>query len=239
MNKLKYRVNLSRVGLKMTKGILPSQIIILCLLTLAITIAAVPGYLSGKWTWKDQPQVTQIKEIASIRKTSLPLEGWKTLTQKEIVIGGNQWSMQIIEKPEQDPVTLLLMPQDYYKNHPQVEWVDIQGLEKWKTDSHTTLKFKTGEKENNEVTAHFFKGWNNQTFAVVQWYAWPNGGNFAPAQWFWVDQKAQLKRQRVPWVGVSVKIPIEPLSELKDVEPLAKSLAQTIQATLDKNIFQR
>ena len=54
-----------------------------------------------------------------------------------------------------------------------------------------------------------------------------------------MDQQAQLKRQRVPWVAVSVKIPIEPLSELKDAEPLAKSLAQTIQATLDKNIFQR
>jgi cyanoexosortase B-associated protein len=134
---------------------------------------------------------------------------------------------------------LMLMPQNYYKNHPNVEWVDLQGIEKWKTDSHKTLKFAAAEGSQQQVKARFFRAWNKQTVAVMQWYAWPQGGHYASGHWFWADQMAQLKRQRVPWIAVSLKIPIEPLSDVKEIEALTLSLAQNIQNTLNREIFQQ
>ena len=56
-------------------------------------------------------------------------------------------------------------------------------------------------------------------------------------QWFLVDQKAQLRDERVPWVAVSIKIPMEALGSLKDMEPMAKSLGQEVQKTLEKQVF--
>jgi cyanoexosortase B-associated protein len=87
------------------------------------------------------------------------------------------------------------------------------------------------------VKARFFRAWNQQTFAVVQWYAFNNGGHFSPANWFWQDQLAQLSDRRVPWVAVCLKIPIEPLGELKDAQSVAESLAKTVQTQLNNTVF--
>ncbi|MEA5512209.1 cyanoexosortase B system-associated protein [Crocosphaera sp. UHCC 0190] len=223
--------------LKFKKGIFLSQIVILCLLSLAIIFVALPSYFTGKWSWSDLPPVPEIDQMRKIPKAPLNFPGWQTITQKEIRISKDRWSFQVIEKPGQEPITVAMMPQNYYKNHPQVEWVDLQGVEKWKPDNYKTLKFSSDTDPKNSVTARWFQAWNNNTYGVLQWYAWPGGGHYAPSQWFWADQKAQLHRKRVPWIVVSIEIPMEPLGELKDIEPLAKSLGQTVQTTLEKDIF--
>jgi cyanoexosortase B-associated protein len=133
----------------------------------------------------------------------------------------------------------MLLPQSYYLNKPQVEWMDLNGLEAWKTDSYDKLKVTIeNEKQTETVTTRFFRGWNRQqTFAVVQWYAFPQGGHYSATRWFWQDQLAQLHRSRVPWIAVSLKIPIEPLGEIVTAKPLAESLVKTIQMRLQTNAF--
>jgi cyanoexosortase B-associated protein len=216
-----------------------SQIVLLVLLLLVILLGALPGYLSGKWSWADLPKINNVRQLINLRKTGLTLPGWKTLGHTEVQIGGNKWSVQVIEQQGITPITLFLMPQNYYKKHPQVDWVDLEGVEKWKTDEQQVLKFPAGEENQAQVTAHFFRAWNQQTFAVVQWYAWFGGGHFAISQWFWNDQLAQLHQRRVPWVAVCLKIPIEPFSELKTVESLAKTLGETVQSTLNQQVFSK
>lgn len=239
INSLKSKMRLPMGLSKSKKRISLSQVIIVFLLSIAIATVAIPSYLTGKWSWADLPPVLEQKQLRQIRQSQLQFEGWNNLAQKEIPIGGNKWSLQLIEKKGQEPVTVMLMPQNYYKNHPNVEWVDIQGIQKWKTDSYKTLKFAASEGSLNQVKARFFRAWNKQTVAVVQWYAWPQGGNYASGRWFWADQVAQLNRQRVPWIAVCLKIPVEPLSDVKETEALAISLAQTVQNTLNREIFQK
>jgi cyanoexosortase B-associated protein len=211
-----------------------SHLVLIALLSLAIAIAAIPSYLSGKWNWADLPKVEGIEHLRAIQKSGLTLLDRKTLKQQEIVIGGNQWSAQIIESDRK--IELWLMPQDYYKNHPQVEWTDLKGFEGWTTADEQTLTLNfDGQKR---VKAKLFKAWNNRTFAVIQWYAWYGGGSYSPMPWFFSDLWAQLQKRRTPWVAVSLKIPIEPLAELETQESLIILLAQTVQTTLEEKIFK-
>lgn len=218
--------------LKLKKQFSITQLLLIALLIAIVAMGAIPGYLNGKWSWSDLPKIENINRIKNLQKTGLTLPGWQTLQQQERLIGGNQWSVQLVEQPEQKPVVLLLMPQDYYKNHPQVEWTDIQGLESWNTDSQKVLKL-----DGDRISAKFFRAWNRNTFAIVQWYAWPGGGHYSTLQWFFADLWAQLSRRRVPWVAVCLKIPIEPLESVESTETFVRSLAETVQTTLDKEIF--
>ena len=212
---------------------------IILLLIILIAIGAVPSYLKAKWAWTDLPQVQQINQIRNLRETGLEIPGWQTILQKEITIGDKQWSGQILQKPGAKKVTLLLMPQNYYRNQPSVEWMDINGVERWQTDSYSKLKFKANtEQKSVVVTARFFRAWNQrQTFAVVQWYAIPQGGTASNAQWFWRDLMAQLHRTRVPWIAVCLKIEMEPLGDLAKTKNLAMSLAKIVQTRLMQTAF--
>ena len=216
-----------------------TSIIIIILLIGTIAIAAIPGYWQGgKWTWSDLPPLTNSRQLRSLLKTGVELDGWQTLQQREIRIGGNKWSAQAISQGESSPVIILVAPQTYYTNKPYVEWTDIQGLEKWKTDSHRQLQFAVNsDAGSSQVTTRFFRAWNKQTFAVVQWYAFPNGGNPSPINWFWRDSIAQLKQQRIPWIAVSLEIPLNPLDDIDSVETKAVSLAQQVQNSLQENTF--
>jgi cyanoexosortase B-associated protein len=210
----------------------------LVLLLLFMVITAVPGYLTGKWHWANPPFVPQLKQIKTIKKTGINLTGWTTLEQKtDVDIGGHKWSVQIIEKENQEPVILLFRTQNDYKDQPGIEWVDINGFEKWKTDSQQKLEIildpQPNIPEKIQLKTRFFRAWNpQQTYAVCQWYAFPKGGHSSNNYWFWLDQFAQLKRQRVPWIAVSIIIPIEPLGEIKTVQPLVESLVKMVQTTL-------
>ncbi len=237
MNSLITKMIPNKDMFKIKKGLFISQVVILCLLGLAILFVAVPNYFTQQWSWSELPRVPEVSQMRKIPETPLDFTGWTTVGQKELSINNYPWSFQVIEKPGQKPVVVALKGQKYYKDHPEVEWVDLQGVEKWKSDSSQTLKFPSTIEPNHSITARWFQAWNQKTYAVVQWYAWPGGGHYAPSQWFWADQKAQLKDQRVPWVAVSIKIPMEALGNLRDMESLAKSLSQEVQKTLEKKVF--
>lgn len=216
-----------------------TKIIVILLLIITVAIAAIPGYWQGgKWTWSDIPHLTNASQMRNLLKTGINLNNWQTIKQKEIHIGGTKWSAQAITQNQSSPVIVLLAPQTYYTNKPYVEWTDIQGLEKWKTDSQRFLEFTVkSNSETSSIKARFFRAWNKQTFAIVQWYAFPNGGSPEPSNWFWRDQIAQLKQQRIPWIAVCLKIPLNPLDELEEVEAIATSLAQQVQGHLQENTF--
>jgi cyanoexosortase B-associated protein len=224
---------------------LPKQIIIqrwflVLIITTLITIGTLPGYVSGSWSWSDIPKVNHLSQIKNIQTTGLAISGWQTVTKESKNIGARSWLAQTITQNNNEEIMLLFLPQNYYLNKPEVEWVDINGAEGWKTDSYGKLNFTVGRGGKTiDVKARIFRAWNlRQTFAVVQWYAFPNGGNYSSLAWFWLDRLAHLKGDRVPWIAVCLKIPIEPLGDLKISQPQAESLAKTVQSALISQPFR-
>lgn len=220
-----------------------SKIVVLVFLLVLVGAVAIPGYTTGKWPWTNPPILANLKQLKSLRQNGMTLPGWKeTSLQKNVVIGGHRWLVQEI-KNHQRIAILLLLPQNDPKNQPQVEWLDIDGFHRWQTDSHRTLRFRiklaaTPDKPPSTIEARFFRSWTpQQTFAVVQWYAWPNGGSPATSRWFWEDSMARLSNRRASWVAVSIILPIQAQSEIQIVEPLLESLSQTVQAQLMAETF--
>lgn len=204
-------------------------------LSILIIVGALPGYWQGgNWSWSNIPRTANLQPIRGILSTGLVLPDWQIIDKQQLQIGGHKWLGQIIKQEDSKPIMLLLKPQTYYRNKPEVEWMDINGLERWKTDSSSQMNFTVNQDQDSfPITARFFRAWNQkQTFAVVQWYAFPHGGHYAPNNWFWRDLLAQLKGNRVSWVAVCLRIPINPLGELKDAQPFAQSLAEKVQARL-------
>jgi hypothetical protein len=118
----------------------------------------------------------------------------------------------------------------------QVAIISTQNSKDWKTDSHQklTISFDSGK----TVETLFLRGRNKQqTFAVLQWYAWESGGNFAPKNWFFTDLWAQLQKRRTPWIAVSVIIPMKILGNIETVRPLAESIVREVQTTIGQNIL--
>lgn len=256
----------------MTKLLMPrfqvSKVAVLCFLLVLAVIAALPGYFTGNWSWAKPLPVANLKRLNSMINTGVTLPGWQTKEQRTQPIGGHKWSYQELQRDDdQKPVKLLLLPQKTDKAQPEVEWMDINGLEGWKTDSERRLQFtvqplgsvtssatplSSSPSDRQEATgslstpiasqdrdkqvkveARFFRAWNQrQTFAVLQWYARPDGGNPEPSHWFFADQIAQWHRRRVPWVAVSIHIPIQPLGDIETARAQAESLGQSVQAAL-------
>lgn len=213
-----------------------SKIIIIILMMVLLIGAALPGYINKKWPWMDMPQLQTLPQLQTVRKEGLTIPGWQTVKIESIGAGNKQWLKQEVKREDQKAI-VLLFPQNYYKDQPQLEWMDINGFLGWKTDNLSfdrfSVKSTSGEISPVEVEVQFFRAWNStQTWAVAQWYAWPDGGDPSPSRWFWADRAAQLSRNRAPWVGVSLLIPIKPLDNIKDVWPVAASLGESIQASL-------
>ena len=199
---------------------------------------ALPGYFQGNWSWSDIPRVSNIHHLKSVRETGISIAGWQTTNLKEFSLGNSSWVTQTIESPGKEPITLYFLPQEYYRMEPQVEWTILQGLEGWDTDSLEKLNVPiAGSKQFFQ--ANFFRAWRDQTYVVVQWYAWKDGGSGNPAGWFWADQKAQPHNQRLGWIAVCLKIPIDPLSQTDSHRTFAKTIAEQVQASLDKQIFSK
>lgn len=220
-----------------------SKIILLGFLLALIGIGAVPGYLAGNWRWASPPPVPTIEQLKQLRTKGLTIAGWQTLQQDTVLIGGHNWLLLEIQHPPQIKALVLLLPQSDPSDQPQVEWTDISGLQRWILDSYSRMQFTVTvahTKENESTTtqiapvqARFLRARNErQTYAVLQWYAWPNGGHPAPSQWFWADRRAQLSNRRVPWVAVSIQISIEPFGNIERSRQLAESLGKTVQAAL-------
>ncbi|NET87014.1 MAG: cyanoexosortase B system-associated protein [Kamptonema sp. SIO1D9] len=212
-----------------------ARVTIIIFLLFLVIIGAVPSYLRGTWAWMNPPEITNIKQLRDLRQKGLTLPGWQTIEQEEIPIGGHKWLAQIIQKNAEKPVLLLLLSQKDHTDRPEVEWMDIRGRERWKSDSHRQLKFNV---DSASIVARFFRAYGQQGFAaVVQWYATPSGGYASPMQWFIADSLAQLRGSRIPWVAVSIKIPTKPAADLETVEESAESFAKTVQKTLMEEIF--
>ena len=222
-----------------------SKIAVLLFLLILITAGAIPSYLTGHWPWMKPPQVATLKQLRIVRREGLTIPGWERPIPRNIPIGGHKWLVQEL-KNDSTTVLLLLLTQNDHKDQPQVEWTDLNGFHKWKTDSYRTLNFRVDltkvipeKSEKISVNAQFFRSWDQkQTFAVLQWYAQPNGGSATPSIWFWEDRKAQLFNRRVPWVAVSILIPIEPLADIEKARPLATILGQNVQLALMKEALR-
>lgn len=215
------------------------RIVALLLLVILLAIGAAPGYLKGSWPWTQAPKVHTLKALRQVRQSGLELPGWQVANHQTLPIGEYKWLVQELESrtaattPAQPTSAVLLMLLQQSQTHqPQVEWMDLKGSQRWKTDSFQLQRFTT-QAPDATVAAQFFRAWNDrQTFAVLQWYAWPGAGNPSPDRWFWADQSAQLQQRRLPWAAVSLLLPIEPLGDINPVWPIAESLGKTIQSTL-------
>lgn len=234
--------------------------IFVALLVLAIALFTVlPNYITGNWSWANPPQVVVLDKLNHLQKEGLTLSDWQTLEQHIGNIGGRKWSIQAIEPDTPDlqamfdddrvrsPVYVFVRPQTRHQDQPQVEWMDINGVQQWKTDSHDHLRIPashaepalTPSKKRVTIETRYFRGWNSDgTYAVLQWYAWSNGGHPDSSRWFWADQWAQWRdRQRMPWVAVSILIPIKPLGDIDAARSIAERIGMAIQSNLEQQIF--
>ncbi|NES07581.1 MAG: cyanoexosortase B system-associated protein [Okeania sp. SIO2F4] len=226
-----------------------SKVILVVLLLIVLVVGAVPGYITGKWSWKNTPRITNFKDLRQIREEGLTISDLPTISHQKIRIADHNWLLQKVKQDNQSVILLLLTPNGP-KDKPQVEWMDINGFNRWKTDSHQRVKFTVkiagngngttdSEKQSSNIEARFFRGWTNQqTYAVMQWYAWPGGGSPETGDWFWKDRSAMISKKRVPWVAVNILLPVEPLADIDPYLPQVKSIGEKIQASLMKEAFK-
>ena len=221
------------------------QWVIVLVLAVVVAIAAAPSYLSGQWPWSTPLKAPQINQIKALRNTALSLPGWQVYSQQEVRIGGNEWGLTEYEAADAAAATpgfaLLLRPQPWHDEQPEVEWVDIIGSRGWQVSDLHRIRFSIPSDNGSsvQVTARYFRGIDEQrTFAVMQWYAWPTGGHPTPGHWFWVDQAQQwTQRKRMPWVAVSVFLPIEPVGNIRPYTEEAIAIGQAIQTNLIASTF--
>lgn len=216
-----------------------SKLLLLLLLTALVGLGALPGYVSGgEWRWTAPPRVVVLKELKQLRQNGLTLTGWQTVDRQNPIIGEHKWLQQTLTDNTHTNATLFLFPQNGPLDQPAVEWTDLDGAQGWKTDSKRNVDF-IASAPSNPVTAQFFRAWTEkQTYAVLQWYAWAEGGHPQPSHWFVVDRLAQWQNRRVPWVAVSVLLPIEPLDDIEKSWSKLESLAQAIQTNLRNGVFK-
>ncbi len=229
-----------------------ARIALLLFMLVLFAVGAVPSYLNGKWAWVSPPNLINLKPLKELTTTGLKLSGWETTAPRTLRIAGRNWVQQDIQEGDRPIASLLLLNQSGPMHQPQVEWMDMDGYWRWKTDFERSLTFQVSPEstptpaeitptsdQTVQVKARLFRGWTiTQTYAIAQWYAWPTGGNPAPSSWFWRDRLAQLQGNRLAWVAVNVILPIEPLGDLESVRPLVESLSQNIQRALIQGPFK-
>ncbi|NJO08370.1 MAG: cyanoexosortase B system-associated protein [Leptolyngbyaceae cyanobacterium SL_1_1] len=215
---------------RLTKGLL------VLVLAGLVAVAALPNYLGRSWPWVNPPQVAHIEKLQALSKEGISVANWKAAPPKTVRISGHDWLLIELEPLAfTSPVasaTLLLRPQPWHNNQPEVEWIDLTGSQNWQVEALQDIQFTAAD--SSPVEARFFRGRNDRgTFAVLQWYAWSKGGHYSPNRWFIADQVEQWRdRQRLPWVAVCLLTSMEPLSSLKPYEAALGDLASQIQASL-------
>lgn len=233
------------------------------LLAAFIAVIALPDYLSGGWPWTTPPESPHLKTLLNIREDGITLPGWQAVFFEAADFGGDRWSVQQFAKagtaenepigdeesdsnsPEngdgvsssfEDQIVLLLRPQATSTDQPEVEWIDLMGAQRWTVDSQQRLTIAA---ETGPVTVNFARAWNDQqTYAIAQWYAWPNGGHPTPGRWFWGDQLSQWQhRERLSWIAVSLLLPMPPLSAIETAQPRLDPAVKTVQNALQTQVF--
>ena len=216
------------------------QITLLIFLSILLAVGTVPGYLAGKWQWQNPPAVKVLGELKQIRKQGIEIPGWRTTEQKSMILGEHPWSIQNIESETKDittedtaikdTATVFLFTQNGPRDQPQVEWSELDGVQRWKRDSESQQSFTVNQVP---LTARLFRAWNSKrTYAVMQWYAWSTGGHPEPSHWFFADRLAQFQGKRQPWIAVSILLPMEPLDDLNKYRDKITALAQPIESRL-------
>jgi cyanoexosortase B-associated protein len=228
------------------------HLVVLFILAIAL-FSALPNYLSNRWVWKQVPEVSHIPELRQLREKGMTVDGWRNLEQREIEIGGHKWSAQAMVPKDlqaapspQNTVMLLMRPQTWGRQSPQVDWMDINGTRRWTADSvreisfTTTAPSATTSGQAMRVNARFLRGWDDRrTYAVLQWYARPDGGSHSPNSWFFADQRSQLlNRKRSTWVAVSILMPMKPLGDIETVQPEIEKLGNLVQSALVSAVFE-
>ncbi len=209
-------------------------------------VSAVPHYLTGQWVWSHPARVENLEQVRALQTKGLTIADWQNLSHDVIRIGGHRWSVQQLATtptPASDtppsrnkPVVLMLRPQLAETDQPQIDWVNIGSEFGWTADNERWIEFSVPAPAGDvaSVQARFLRYWDaEQTYAAMQWYAWPAGGSASPNRWFWADKVSQWRdRRRTPWVAVSVLIPIEPLGDLEANRAIAQSVGQTVHSKL-------
>ncbi|MEG3438484.1 cyanoexosortase B system-associated protein [Pannus brasiliensis CCIBt3594] len=216
----------------------PANYVLVAILLLSVAIGAIARDLArGNFAWIDAPRIGNIQKMNVLKESGIEIAGRTTIDRRQVNIGEGTWSAQLVEGPDAKRVTVLLKPQDYYKKQPEVEWSDINSIARWKTEPANDLTFSTPS--GGTVTARFFRAWQSNTFAVVQWYAWLGGGHHDTAVWFWLDQQARLQNRRVPWIAVSLHIPLDPTRSVETMRPTARDLARQVQEQLETTVLSK
>ncbi len=215
-----------------------AKIVLLTILTVLMLLGAVPGYVAGgKWAWYSAPEVPNLNQLRAIKGEGIPIPGWQTQPPQSPIPADQQWHMQEVAQGAQK-ATVFLLPQTGIKHQPQVEWADLEGRQRWQSDSYQTLNLAI-DAPSQQFTTRFFRAWTKaRTYAVVQWYAQPLGGNPVPSQWYIADRLAQWQRRRVPWVAVSIQVPMEPLDDLSKYQGQVATIAKAVQTGLVTTTFK-
>ncbi|MBW4440181.1 MAG: cyanoexosortase B system-associated protein [Plectolyngbya sp. WJT66-NPBG17] len=209
------------------------KVVLLLILSGLVCLGALPGYVAGgQWRWTAPPKVAALDTLKILKKNGIEIPGWQTIEKQVTPIGEHKWMRQELQDSTQTKATVLFFPQARSIDQPQVEWADLDGSQSWKTDSHRQI-------QTNSITVEFLRAWTSkQTYAVMRWYAWENGGHPAPIQWFINDRIAQWQNRRAAWVAVSVILPIEPLEDIEPSRSKLEPLVQTVQSTLTNQVLR-
>ncbi|NEP19676.1 MAG: cyanoexosortase B system-associated protein [Leptolyngbya sp. SIO4C1] len=224
----------------------PLKLLLIVLLTALVAIAALPSYLSGQWPWHSAPDVPQMEALLALREEGLAVPGWQQELHKSVSFGGDRWLFQQISSQQPSDygqAVLLMRSQAQAADQPEVEWLDLNGAQQWQIDTPRQIKLQSAHSDRHSFTARYFRArQQNETYAanyaVLQWYAWPGGGHTSPSRWFWADQRTQWQSyQRLPWVAVSLLLPIAPLGETDSHVTAITQLGQTVENALQNSVF--
>ncbi len=215
------------------------------ILTTLATIVMLPAYVNGDWPWAHAPQVAHLEKLKQLSQQDLPLPGWTLISRQEVILNRQSWTLLEYQSdsslgnsssPRVDQIALLMHPQPWHSNQPATEWLNITGTQNLRLSSRSLVSFATAvdNQQPASVTARLALGRNQQqTLAMLQWYAWPGGGHPSPGVWFWQDQWSQLiHHRRTAWVAVTLLMPMAPLADLATYQPQAIAIGSTIQQQL-------
>lgn len=193
---------------------------LVALLTMLLLALMAPSYLTGQWPWVAAPQLTEtdLAALTRLREEGLALPTWSPPQHQVATLNRQDWSVNEYTTEASGPaqeMVVLLYPQPWHSNQPQVEWVDLAGVQQWRVERRRRLRLQDGQ-QPLPVWADWLQVRNDQqTLVVLQWYAWPAGGHPAPRRWFLANQRSQLfDHALTPWVAVSVLVPVPPLSDM-------------------------
>jgi len=213
-------------------------------------VAILPAYGNGQWPWIHSPQVQQLEHLHQLSKRGLSLPGWSLVTSSPIAINDQAWTVaEYIRMPPagtsaedtSQSIVLLIHPQSQPGDSPGVEWLDIEITQDLRFSRQRQITLIGPEGQPSILAkARLSQSRSRQhTFATLQWYAWPQGGHPSPRRWFWQDQWAQLLHQaRMPWVAVTVFIPMDPQADLNAYQSLALEIGNLVQVQLMASGFK-